>query len=506
MKSIRVERVLLLGILFLAAYLRLANVAHNPGWYTDEATQLDIAHHALAGQTQYLAVGQSVLLFSRLPLFTAVLTSASAFFGLSMTTLRVLTGSLGVLSVGLMYGVVRWGPGDRVLALLAALLLAIYPEAVLYSRFGFGYNLLVPLLLLTVWGLWRYGENGRSLYLTLSAISLGLCLITELLAVAFVPVWLVVVSWRNWRALWWSGMLLGLPLGIYTAVSLLTAPDAFLFDWQFVFSRLSPGLRAQFALLLENSVTLLSQNVWLAAGVLGLFLLKPAAWRDLVLVFVLIPFLILGRTTPLFSLSFYYMIPLLPFATLGVASLILALLRFVWAKPVWLKAAVLVVLVGLIGGQVVLVVWAVNGRFTTDIDPFLLPAVDVESVSRYVNQKLKPDEFVIASPTVGWMVNGRSADFQMTVAVNGVATPHLPADIAPERWAFNPDYHAARFVVVDDLWRRWAIVHVPGVEAMLADVDTWPMVFESGSIQVFANMRMVQSPRLDHSGTQSRER
>ena len=483
----RKEFIILLIILLLAAYLRLANVSDNPGWYTDEATHLDILRHAMAGKTQYLAITQSVLLFSRLPLLTAVLVPVATLFGVSMTMLRMVTGCLGVLSVGLMYGMVRSGLGDRALALVSSLLLAIYPAAVVYSRFGFSYNLLVPLLLLTLWGLWRYWENGRYAWLLFSAICLGLGLVTDLLAIAFVPVWLGVVAWRNWRVLWWSGLLLVLPFGLYAAISLIIAPEAFLFDWQFVFSRLSPGLSQQIGLLAENGVTLLSQNIWLALGFLGLFFLRPTAWRNMVLAFVLVPFVILGRTTPLFSLSFYYMIPFLPFAALGVASLLLALLRFIWPKQVWVKTAVLVLVVGLIGWQAVQVVGVVNGRLTTAIDPFLLPAADVEAVTAFVNERIQPEDLVIGSPTVVWMVNGRSADFQMMVAADGVATPHLPANLPPDRWAFDPTIQQAKFVIVDPLWRRWAVPHVPGVVDTLKELETWPIVFESGEIQVFEN-------------------
>jgi hypothetical protein len=48
-------------ILALAAYLRLANHADNPGWYTDEGTHLAIAGQLLRGRIQYLAVNQSTL-------------------------------------------------------------------------------------------------------------------------------------------------------------------------------------------------------------------------------------------------------------------------------------------------------------------------------------------------------------------------------------------------------------------------------------------------------------
>src|SRR5512135_2085740 len=90
-------------ILFLAAYLRLAHVATNPAWYTDEGTHLDIARHLLHGQVQYLAVNQSWLLFSRLPLFELLLSGAAFIGGVTMLTLRMITGLLGVISVAVLY-------------------------------------------------------------------------------------------------------------------------------------------------------------------------------------------------------------------------------------------------------------------------------------------------------------------------------------------------------------------------------------------------------------------
>ena len=131
------ELAALFVILMLAAYLRLANLAANPGWYTDEGTHLDLARNLIAGRVQYLAVDQSLLIFSRLPLFENLLAVWLRVFGVSMLALRAFTASLGVLTVAVLWGVGRRMSGERGLALLAALLLAIYPSAVLYSRFCF---------------------------------------------------------------------------------------------------------------------------------------------------------------------------------------------------------------------------------------------------------------------------------------------------------------------------------------------------------------------------------
>src|SRR5512137_1185384 len=193
----------LLLILILAAYLRLANVATNPAWYTDEGTHLDIARQLLQGHVQYLAINQSWLLFSRLPLFEVLLAALARVNGVSMETLRVLTGSLGVATVAVLYGVVRHVQRgqDRWLPWLAALLLAIYPPAVLYSRFGFSYNLLAPLVLIELLALWEYTSSRSKRWLAVASVSIGLGTLCDLWMFVMLAPFALIVLTRNWRDL-----------------------------------------------------------------------------------------------------------------------------------------------------------------------------------------------------------------------------------------------------------------------------------------------------------------
>ena len=229
------EVVALCLILALAAYLRLANIADNPGWYTDEGTHLDIAQNLLRGRVQYLAINQSTLMFAKLPLFELLLTGLLGTVGQAIEpmadicTLRALTGVLGVVSVGLLYWVVRRTQQGRdpALALLAALMLAIYPQAVVYNRFGFSYNLLAPLVLLAGLGCWEYLASVRRRWLVLAALTIGLGGASDLWMFALVAPLALVVLKRNWRDLLWSLPLVLLPFGLYAAVMLATAPQAF---------------------------------------------------------------------------------------------------------------------------------------------------------------------------------------------------------------------------------------------------------------------------------------
>ncbi len=108
-------------------------------------------------------------------------------------------------------------------------------------------------------------------------------------------------------------------------------------------------LDQQVATLWQNVTTLAAQDAWLIAGLIGLVLLKPPRLRWIALAFFAIPIVLLGRTTALFSLSFYYLIPLLPFVALGVASLIRYGAAWLasrfgqrWSRPVMAALGVLI--------------------------------------------------------------------------------------------------------------------------------------------------------------------
>lgn len=488
----------LVVVMVLAAYLRLTNLSLNPGWYTDEGTHLDIARNLLRGRWQYLAINQSTLLFAKLPLFEFLLAGVVRLTRLDMTALRGLTGVLGTLTVGVLVLVAWHISRDRLLAILAGLILAIYPPAVLYSRLGFSYNLLAPLLLLTLWGTFGYRSTGRSGWLALAAMAGGAGIVTDLWFVTLIPIFLWLLWQGDRRDGWWALILLALPFGLYATGMLLHSPQAFWFDLNYTLFRLQNlSWSAQITTLAQNVTILLLQDGWLALGLVGLWLLRPALFRWLSLSFFFLPVLILGRTVALYSLSAYYLIPLWPLAALGLASLIRHGLS--WARQTlassgrvmrWSAGLALGLLVFV---PLVTIVWQTAGQvrngYQTAIDPFLVDGAAVRSVASYVNNNRGDEELVIASPGVGWLINGQVADFQMAVAAAGKSTPHLPADIPPDRFAFDPRFERVRFVIVDNLWHNWAMFHVPGLSALIDEVEGWPEQFSSGQIRVYENPR-----------------
>jgi hypothetical protein len=310
--------------------------------------------------------------------------------------------------------------------------------------------------------------------------------------VMLVPL-LAIVLISNWRAVLWSAPLALLPFGIFALIMVVIAPQTFLFDLHFVLSRLNQiPLSQQAAVLGQNFTTLVGQDGWMLFGAIGLVLLRPPRLRWISAAVFAIPIVLLGRTTALFSLSFYYLIPLLPFVVLGAAALIRYGVSWTagrlgqrTSRPAAAALSMLVAAAMLFSA--IRLVEQVRNGFNTDIDGFLLDPLAARAASAFVNQRAASDDLVIASPTLAWMLQAKAADMQMPIAYRGQATPHLPANVSRERWAFDPSVKRARYVIVDNLWRNWAVPNVPGVIDMLQEIEVWPIVFRSGEVVVYQN-------------------
>ncbi len=512
------EIIAITAILGLAAFLRLANVGDNPGFYSDEGTAINIAQNLMQGKVQYLAIGQSTLLEAKLPPFSLILAGVFDIWGAGIETLRTFTGLLGVLSIFLLYLALRTTQKKgTALALLSAFLLAIYPKAILYNRLGFSYNLLTPLLLLSFWGLLKYLDNRRPAWLVLAALALGLGCASDLLAISFIPIFVLVVSTRSWRALLWSLGLVALPFAVYTGVMLASVPQAFLFDLGFTLTRTSSvPFIAQVPLAFLNFAYVLQWDGWVLPAVVGMFLLKPQRLRYLVLLFYLLAFLLVGGKLGLVGTGYYYASPLFPYAAVGIAGLILAgtpfILRVVrsgledlfqrwrWQTSRAFAMRLRVGLVALVSALALFLVVVAPLLFTvyqmttqvyqglqTSIDWALVDPGGARQVAAFVNQRVNPGDLVIASPATAWMFDANVTDFQQAVAAKGIATVHFPGDIPPDRFVFPVDEQGARFVVIDRIWTNWGAIQMPAVKDLIAEVEHWPAVFTDGEYIVYEN-------------------
>lgn len=506
----------LLAVLGLAAYLRFEQLATHPGWYSDEGTLADIARHRNQGRVQYQALTESTLLVARFPIVPAIVAGLMPADGNPLLTLRAFTAALGVLSTAVVYAAVR-SSARAGLGLLAAGLFAVYPAAVFYSRVGFSYNLLTPLVLVAYIGLWLYLERGSRAGAVGAALAVGLGSVTDLMMVSVLMAGVLAVLIHRWRDLgWWIPLSLA-PLALYLLSIGARDPGVLITDARFILALMSAvPWWAQLPLLVVNLGTLMLTEVWWLPGLLGLLLLRPARARSLMLLLYLVPLLLLGRTAGLAGLRLYSISPLFPFVAIGVANLLWIgvpwmlsfsgqaiagqLQRVAWLSQSgggrWLAtrlqvlaASVLVFLLALspLLLSTLQLLGEVQRGFRRGDSWAYLPAGPASEAARQVNQWARPDELVLASPALAWALETQTADFQQVLAYSGVATIDYPAELPAARFAYDASSARASYAVIDPIWREWGAAHMPAVAELLRELEGWPVLWERAGITIHEN-------------------
>jgi 4-amino-4-deoxy-L-arabinose transferase-like glycosyltransferase len=510
------EGAALLAILAIAAYLRFMNLNTNPGWYSDEGTVAEIARNYSEGRTQYLALKQSTLLVARFPVVPLMVSALLPPGGIVLETLRMLAGSLGVLSTLGVYAVVRISAGRRAgpQALLAALLFAVYRPAVFYSRIGFSYNLLTPLVLIVLGSAWIYLDRGKRLALVAAALAVGLGAATDLMMLSVAAPMVVILAFRRPRELLWWIPLSVSPLALYALTLILNDPQVFFFDLDFILRLMSAvPWWAQVPMVALNFGTLALDDPWWIPAIVGILLVSKPRNRRLLLLSFLLPLVLLARTAGLAGVRLYSISPLFPFIAIGMGELLwqgvprlLSLGRRAASdflagisqsgKWPWMQARVialtasglvfLIVLTPLLVSSFQLVS-EVRGGFRKLEQWAYLSVPDARAAIEYVNLRTAPTDLVVASPAAAWSLDAQRVDFQQALAYEGIETVDYPDEIPVDRFAFEANFRRARYAIVDPIWRDWGAAHLPAVEAMLQEIEGWPIVLQVGSIEVREN-------------------
>jgi len=352
-----------------------------------------------------------------------------------------------------------------------------------------------------LYALHYYLDSDRLTWLLLAALCAGLAPVTDLIGI-ILPLFLA------------PALLLHRPRHLLVVLPLFVLPplawgiwmwkvggEAFLFDTAFAFARVSASLPLQLARLIFFYRQGLEYDLWFALGNFGLLLLPHRRSRWLIGGFYFVSLFALLRTVDIAGLGYYYAMPLFPFIAVGVAlSLayglpyllkrlqgdILHLLAGSFLSLRWRRllafclntSIVFLIIVSLFTSIVFEALFLHYGSFTDRLDSMDVLA-DPETAT-------SPDDLVLCSPTIAWLLHAHAADFQMAVAATGRATQHFPADIPFSRFRFDPRLENATYVILDPLWRGWASARMPEVAEMVREVEEgWGMERRFGEFEVY---------------------
>ena len=499
----------LLFILIVAADLRLFRVDTVPGWYNDEGTYINLAVNLLKGRAEYFGVQGSMLFPARMPLFIWLLALVFRIFGTDITVLRILTGSIGVINTALIYFIFR--NENRPLALVCALAFAIFPKAILYSRLGFSYNLLAMLALILFWACNYYLDTGLKRYAIIAALVLGLCLLSELVGVAYIPVFIIVILWKRWKDLWFTLPLAFLPFVIYTLAMLWISPQPYWADLQYVMSRVSSlPLPAQFVIILLNSGWI-HQDLFFLMGVIGIFLYPSFLIKKRLAMFLILPFLIITRTIGVGRLGWYYLIPLFPFYAIGLGQLIFlslkALLHFsidaldeisnrlpfhlsqIGLRLLHPASNLFFITLFIITPFFLSILFThiqiKDSTYKTDLEPLLADVSEAQAVVNYLNSHSNPEDVILVSPSIGWALKANAVDYHISLAYMGLSTTFFPNNVSHNRFRFNPEYAKAKYIVIDNLWKNWGEQNLSDLIMLRRFAESFRVVFKTSNISIY---------------------
>ncbi len=208
-RRLRLDAGLLLLVLLVALGLRCFDLGARP-MHADEANQAVKLGQMLEGGTYLFDPqdhhGPTLYYFGLIP---ARLRGQTTLAALTESTVRLTPALAGVLAVALLWLLVRsWG---RWPALLAALLLAVSPAAVYYSRYFIQETLLVTFTLGAFVCGQRWWRTGRAGWAITTGICLGLMMATKASSLVYAAAALlaVAVSHRKGNASWRAAGLVG---------------------------------------------------------------------------------------------------------------------------------------------------------------------------------------------------------------------------------------------------------------------------------------------------------
>lgn len=188
LKRNRTEALLVLGIIILAAFLRFYQLPAYMTFLGDEGRDALMIKRILVGHDLPLlgpptSVGNMYLG----PLYYYMMAVPMAIFWLNPAAAAAMDAVIGVLTVMLVYYLGRqWF--DRWAAALSALLYAVSPVTIIYSRSSWNPNPAPFFALLAMFGLYKARQKNNFLWFILTGASLAFALQMHYLAIILLPV------------------------------------------------------------------------------------------------------------------------------------------------------------------------------------------------------------------------------------------------------------------------------------------------------------------------------
>lgn len=198
----RLEVIFIGLIVLLALVLRLYKIDQFMTFLGDEGRDVRVIRDLLHGNLVFVGPQTSIGNMYLGPLYYYLVAPALLIAGYNPVGPAIEVALIGSLTVFLTWWFGRRWFG-RLAGLIAALLFALSPVAIIYSRSSWNPNPMPFFALLCIWGIWQVWEEKKYAYMSLIGVSLALALQMHYLGLLLLPVlglfWLLTLKniWAN---------------------------------------------------------------------------------------------------------------------------------------------------------------------------------------------------------------------------------------------------------------------------------------------------------------------
>ncbi len=195
----RSEVIVLSLIILFSLFIRLYRIDEYLTFLGDEGRDVRVVRDLLHGNLVFIGPQTSVGNMYLGPLYYYLIAPALLFSHLNPVGPAIFNALLGTLTVGVTWWVGRtWF--NPVAGIIGAILMAISPVAIIYSRSSWNPNPMPFFALLSVWGISQVWQKQHFKYLFLTSVSFALALQMHYLGLLLLPV-LALFWFLTWKSL-----------------------------------------------------------------------------------------------------------------------------------------------------------------------------------------------------------------------------------------------------------------------------------------------------------------
>jgi len=201
-KANRSEAIILLLLLVLGAFLRLYRISEYMTFLGDEGRDVIIVRRLLTeGDFFLIGPGTSIGNMYLGPLYYYMMAPALFLANFSPVGPAVQIALLGIVTLFFVWFLGRKWFGKKA-ALIAALLYAIAPTIIIYSRSSWNPNIMPFFALICIYSAWKIWQDGKWKWLVVAAISFAFVLQSHYLGLLLAPIlgifWLLSLK-NDWK-------------------------------------------------------------------------------------------------------------------------------------------------------------------------------------------------------------------------------------------------------------------------------------------------------------------